>query len=871
MDGLYFIRSKGLSKFTHQALVSLIYWRRHLPKWYRVGLNFKPWGCQANFLVVQPFKVDTVFNMRRPYDLVAFMKQEERAVMLDNLKKELLSRKDEIDKSEDRDTDLEQRFYRSEPDCIAVGKPLPEFDLYISTVLPLENKGIRQEEHIDFKAVPSNKPLPPDCTQVTDLHYSIHAFEHLEGMKARKNLSGTAELGLKNAIPHRDNVDDYGNLIYEAMKKNKTSWVLFNMAAFYWRIKGDSYQVIECLRRALHYSPRMQKDVALISLANVLHRARYSNEAAIVVHAALDVSKELNVNHFTLGNIYEVLGEYNKSVICFENTLKIQPEFEAAAKRKHAVLCHAKLESALEAQHRCKQASYHRATPAPINEISFNSSTITIIGYFETSGNGSKTGNTGANQDDFCQMTDRHGHHILECNRDRKPSSNFDFSLSSEDSSSNIETKEKDPAWSLDAKSTTDYSVPVRAPLYSAESKNHHHKEMPVDWPSKEECDVYVQKFPDPQNMSTVYLSPENKGFEVRALLSEAQSLYAGDEHPLPWYPPICTPLLDITDGSVLTYDHIRSVADRANFALKFPEPAMRQILLDHVNNGIVTKEEVGQRILTALKQSISPNWILFNLAGLYWRILGNAFYGIECIRRALYTVPELYRDVPLINLGSILYRVGRYDDAIVVIKDALMINSVEPLTNYFLGNLLVATQNYTGAVWHYEQALVEPYGLKEAYSALRAVKCQQKFHKPAQSEASHHLSDTNGMTDSSTTSPNCQQKIMYSTNIPQGESRVICQTENGAEKCVIETRSHSKSSNCDGHCTQTCTIIPIKLESCASAMSSQGGLGAAVMAATEFNNGICDHDADCPGNKDSCKEEKCHQINVQVRYLIRL
>ena len=51
---------------------------------------------------------------------------------------------------------------------------------------------------------------------------------------------------------------------------------------------------------------RLQKDVALISLANVLHRARYSNEAAVVVHAALDVSKELNVNHFTLGNIYAV-------------------------------------------------------------------------------------------------------------------------------------------------------------------------------------------------------------------------------------------------------------------------------------------------------------------------------------------------------------------------------------------------------------------------------------------------------------------------------------------------------------------------------------------------------------------------------------
>ena len=38
---------------------------------------------------------------------------------------------------------MEQKFYKTNPDCIEAGKPLPEFDLYISTVLPLENKGIR--------------------------------------------------------------------------------------------------------------------------------------------------------------------------------------------------------------------------------------------------------------------------------------------------------------------------------------------------------------------------------------------------------------------------------------------------------------------------------------------------------------------------------------------------------------------------------------------------------------------------------------------------------------------------------------------------------------------------------------------------------
>ena len=48
--------------------------------------------------------MDSVFNLRRPYDLVAFMRQEERAHMLGNLKKELLNRKNEIDRHEDRDS-----------------------------------------------------------------------------------------------------------------------------------------------------------------------------------------------------------------------------------------------------------------------------------------------------------------------------------------------------------------------------------------------------------------------------------------------------------------------------------------------------------------------------------------------------------------------------------------------------------------------------------------------------------------------------------------------------------------------------------------------------------------------------------------------
>jgi len=48
--------------------------------------------------------MDSVFNLQRPYDLMALLKQEERAVMLENLKQELLSRKGDLGGNDDKDT-----------------------------------------------------------------------------------------------------------------------------------------------------------------------------------------------------------------------------------------------------------------------------------------------------------------------------------------------------------------------------------------------------------------------------------------------------------------------------------------------------------------------------------------------------------------------------------------------------------------------------------------------------------------------------------------------------------------------------------------------------------------------------------------------
>jgi hypothetical protein len=78
----------------------------------------------------------------------------------------------------------------------------------------------------------------------------------------------------------------------------------------------------------------------------------YLQDAITTLDLALKYAPENPAIFFTMGNVHATLMQFNNSAQSYADALKIQPQFDAAKSRRHAVLCHHKLEQALEEQHR---------------------------------------------------------------------------------------------------------------------------------------------------------------------------------------------------------------------------------------------------------------------------------------------------------------------------------------------------------------------------------------------------------------------------------------------------------------------------------------------------------------------------------------
>lgn len=288
--------------------------------------------------LIQP-RLDSPFDIAHPYDLLAFLNQDTRWDNIINIHHDLTKRQNIIKNlwaGIERDTDV-TTLLAEESNCIKVDQ-LNALDWYTSF---LEDGKAKISNHeLLMQNVKYGDSEVPDCKKISSLTFSMCVFEHLESMKQRDNLSASPEMSLPEDLSSEMTADQFGEWLAGILKRNSSSWLHYNMASLYWRVRGIAPKAIECSRRAVHYAPREYKDIALLSMGLILHRSKMTEDAIIVLGAATDHDPQCPINHFVLANAFAILGDYNSSVKHYDICLRLNPSFELAEKHKSGVLCH---------------------------------------------------------------------------------------------------------------------------------------------------------------------------------------------------------------------------------------------------------------------------------------------------------------------------------------------------------------------------------------------------------------------------------------------------------------------------------------------------------------------------------------------------
>ena len=138
---------------------------------------------------------------------------------------------------------------------------------------------------------------------------------------------------------NRFSIRQYGHLVSESMKTGGNyNWLAVYLASSFWRVLGKPVEAIDCLRKAVYYAPIQFKYYGLLSLANIYHRTHNSLDAVAALELAVNYSPDEYILHYTLGNVYATLMQFNNSIQSYSDALRIQPHMKNIKDRRHAVL-----------------------------------------------------------------------------------------------------------------------------------------------------------------------------------------------------------------------------------------------------------------------------------------------------------------------------------------------------------------------------------------------------------------------------------------------------------------------------------------------------------------------------------------------------
>lgn len=140
---------------------------------------------------------------------------------------------------------------------------------------------------------------------------------------------------------------------------------------------------------------------------------------------------------------------------------------------------------------------------------------------------------------------------------------------------------------------------------------------------------------------------------------------------------PDCSSSLDF---SMQTFEHLVGMVQRASLAME-PEPLLKSAIPKDMN-----MQEFANWISVNIERN-NTSWVAFNLATLYYRILGNSFKALQCCRLALYHSPREFKTIALVSMGNVLMHSHQQEDGIIVLHAAVDHTPEDPIAHYTLAN----------------------------------------------------------------------------------------------------------------------------------------------------------------------------------------
>ena len=151
----------------------------------------------THWLVTEAGKVeaqpDSIFMIRQPNDFVAFVHQEQRFIDMNDLHEKLSEFRGRLDDNTSLDIpDVESMLSKDDPDCVYAGRSLTQFDLYLSTMVPLPKLSSFKIIAIDS----TTKLREPLCSNMELINLSIPEVDNFPRILERGSMVMQEELGL---------------------------------------------------------------------------------------------------------------------------------------------------------------------------------------------------------------------------------------------------------------------------------------------------------------------------------------------------------------------------------------------------------------------------------------------------------------------------------------------------------------------------------------------------------------------------------------------------------------------------------------------------------------------------------------------------